>query len=1054
MSRLIDFLNHGTLPTVGRAAERERLIEFWRGTAEAYGLRAAIVVGEAGIGKSRLVEEILPLAGGEGGAVVHIKLYPESATSIVPLAARAVARCAELLNLTRHETEESTWSVASGLRRFSHLRPTLLVIEDLHLLVGDARKEFSSILQSVADEPISLLCTSRPLDLGARSVLERFMVEEIMLEGLSLSDVGELWGGLFGPPPGEETIALLHQVTLGNCLALRSALQGAIRSGTIADDGEGRWRPVVPRDHLAEEAGRNIRHLSEGMASRLGPGEREAAEALASLGEIFARETAAAVLADAERTIEMLIFKGVLTTAVTMAAPLGGRASRRPLLAFTHTLLHRYFIDDAAGDPSRLVGVIGSDLPLYSIIPFQRLAEYQGEITATPEELDRAIERICVVVLHLDGSSDWRLGRNVWAGGRRLAAIREAQLADGDEEDLLALRGTVLHYSLRVARGFESTAREMIDRFIDLTLSCRTERTLEYRLLALAHLQSWIARRDYPKCLEIWEEVDGWGMKFPSLRETEAYVIHMRGIVLAARSMADVARLREVEKRFQEMLATASEATRTRIMGSVAHYYMDQFEDEEELEKRLALLAELERRAGPSNVGLPWQRTILFFELGRFGDVLAVADGVSERLRERGLMGSYAQSRLLRLYTEAAFGAQPEAMERQARRLLGELPEHHVNMARSTTGTYLAEGLLLQGSWEWGMRLYREFHAGNRPPAPIGMQILVALEGEEYRERLTNLEGENEGLPMRTFVAAILAAGEDGGRIEEAIAPIMAPPIMRRGALVEMISAIMLAERLATGGLPESARVRIAAALRRMLDWLAAGGAFAFMRPLVERFAGYLPEEEIPRRRAEIERVEQEWRAASGDEVRKECSLSMIGTIELTREGEEAPIRPRGTRVRTLLGLLVADMMLEKPLSNLEFYRIASGEEDLDRARSIVHVGTYRLRELIGSDMIRTDGPTPRLDPERVDVDLLRAHELLNQAAAAAREEIWLRAVPLLTRALDILGDDVIFPSLYDPFFEALRGDFDNRIRSVVAACARGLRREGDEAGAERLEKY
>jgi len=52
---LLDFLNHGILPFVGRDSELERLVRFWSSTIDAGGLRTALLVGEAGIGKSRLV---------------------------------------------------------------------------------------------------------------------------------------------------------------------------------------------------------------------------------------------------------------------------------------------------------------------------------------------------------------------------------------------------------------------------------------------------------------------------------------------------------------------------------------------------------------------------------------------------------------------------------------------------------------------------------------------------------------------------------------------------------------------------------------------------------------------------------------------------------------------------------------------------------------------------------------------------------------------------------------------------------------------------------------
>src|SRR5688500_13676975 len=90
MRSLIDFFNHGIFPFTGRSGPLERLIAFWQGTADAPGLRVALVVGEAGVGKSRLVEEYIPRVAATGGAVIHARLYPGAATSIAGLLLEAI----------------------------------------------------------------------------------------------------------------------------------------------------------------------------------------------------------------------------------------------------------------------------------------------------------------------------------------------------------------------------------------------------------------------------------------------------------------------------------------------------------------------------------------------------------------------------------------------------------------------------------------------------------------------------------------------------------------------------------------------------------------------------------------------------------------------------------------------------------------------------------------------------------------------------------------------------------------------------------------------------
>jgi DNA-binding SARP family transcriptional activator len=169
----------------------------------------------------------------------------------------------------------------------------------------------------------------------------------------------------------------------------------------------------------------------------------------------------------------------------------------------------------------------------------------------------------------------------------------------------------------------------------------------------------------------------------------------------------------------------------------------------------------------------------------------------------------------------------------------------------------------------------------------------------------------------------------------------------------------------------------------------------------------------------------------------------MLGAISVTRPGTEA-VRPKGTRLRTLLGVLSADAMLERKLSNAEFYLLAAEEDDLDRARKSVYVAIHRLRDLLGRDVIVTDAETPRFDCARVSIDIVDASIALRDAKDAALDRDWLRASTSLLASLEIAHGEVPFPGLYDDFFEAAREDFEGSLHATVLRVARGLMHEGD----------
>ncbi len=1053
---LIDFSNHGTLPFVARERELERLVAFWQGTAEAQELRAALVTGESGVGKSRLLQELVPRVTALGGVVVHARLYPGASTSIAPIIARAMRFSGVSRGMLKKEPEDDIASVIGGLERMSRLRPVLVAVEDLHILSGEALAEFAVLLEALGGEGMSILAFARPMDLPARSLLERYLVEEIELKGFDEEGIEALWRELFATPPESEMIAVLARHTLGNALALRSTLRGALKSGALARDAAGIWRSSIPMQQFGEALDRNVRLLAEGMAAHLTEEERRAAGLLATLGEVFSREAGRLMIAPNEHLMDVLAFKGIVAEASPSILPLPGGSNVFAPLVFTHALLHRHLVELAEVDADRLVRVGARRLPLYSVLPWQLLAEHEGAIGLGRDELAEWIERSIDRALALDGTPDWAPAMEII---RAVEAVFEARARMWDAE-ATCVRARILTAKLELNLRADHTPEflEEAGRLLDLTEAPDCVDRLETRLLAFKYLVRGSWRSNYARCREIWEHAEASVVASPALRFTRAYVDLLETMASVGWAIPDEGLLRSIEARLDEIMASseAGDGLKDRAWRSIPRFFLNTYDDAAELDERLRLVADLERRLGANDVTLGTLKVPLYESIGMPEELHAAIALLAPRLKEQGLMRQYYQCRIIDICRSAWFAADTDGIVAAALRLRGEMPEALRGRFDLGAGFRLLRFALLRGEYEHARAVAATFMT-EAPTLHLGV-MLAAGEGR-LRDALDVLVPDDTHYADLLSLARLLRDGTENARAAAyaEMRQAFAAPILCVEDLTGVVCLLDMMRELAAdptnAAFVEDLSGDIRDVLGRAFAWMAERSFFGVLEPLLARHGHFLGERE----RARWGTVAAGIRAAYGERRRSAAAdarprLTMLGTIALHRPGEE-PVRPRGARLRTVLGLMVADRMLDTPLGYREFCRLASGgEDDPERARKMVSMAVLRLRESIGLDMIRTVGETPELDVARLQVDLLDAQRLLREATRAARSGGGLkRAFPLLLEALVLVGGEVPFPKLYDDFFEALRADFDYTLRAAVIEVGSGLLREGDPSAAEEV---
>jgi DNA-binding SARP family transcriptional activator len=1014
MRSLVDFLNHGALPFTGRKEEIAGLVDFWRGTVEAQGLRVALLQGEGGIGKSRLVEELIPRIVQGGGVVVHAKFYPESTASIAPLLARATWLSRGGRKLLAAEPEGTLSSVVTALQRIARLRPTLVVIEDLHLLadeLSDDRalptRELATLLGSLAGETISLLCAARPLPAGLRGLIEPWLVREIPLGGLEPEDYRSIWSRLFGGTAADEMLLPLQEATLGNPLAIRSALRGAINAGAIArNSAEEGWQLGVPADAFARRLEQSVGILSEGMAVHLSPAEREAACRVAMLGEVIARESAMLLLTDSGRSLDGLVFKGILVPSESAAPPLGLPASTRPLLAFSHTLVHRHFVARTtlgAGDLLRLVA--SAEAPLYSRLPFQLLPTLSHPVEIESAILRQAIVRCFDVAYAIDRTSDWKRATEIWEVARWLLQQYGERFSLEDRFELEA-RSITIRLGLLWRSPLDEEYLRLVDRFLELTGELTEGPALHYRLRALLYGDRTTWRTDPAAAAAYRSQITTLVAGAPELRSTWPYIDHLRDVAHAAWAGGDHAALRRMEAQLDDLVGIENldPELRQSALHGTQRYLINLFDTPEELARRKELLVALEAAGIASEPLVMVQRLSFHESIGEIDRVVELARVALPQIEEQGLQIEIAMTRLAQIVASILLGSDLEEALVAVATLHESVPAPIARRLHSTIVTRVTRALLLCGHESSARQIVERFG--------------------------------NDAAVLPDAVARLL------GMREEPIALESNSPLLRLDDLLLGSAALL------DGGSADD--------LVPLLDWAAERRLPALLSALLDRHRSMLGARDLARWKKRTDELQRQRRAeqmVAESLTDERMRVTMLGVIEIERPGAE-PNRLRGARLRSVLGVMVAELLIPEPLEYREFCRIAAGEDDPESARKILNVTVFRLRESMGAEAIITGGETPRLNMEILTIDLVEAYRRIRSAAEAARGGTLVRALPMLREAIAMIGGEVPFPGLYDSFFEALRGDLELELRAAIIDVATGLMREGDAGSAEELLRY
>src|SRR6516165_111059 len=315
------------LPFVSREAELGHLVDaFGRALADSH-CEVVTVLGQAGLGKSRLIEEFVRYVGGHaqvlrGRCLSYgdgITFWPiaeafRQAAGILPDDTDEAAR-AKLWSLTRggHEDaalriwslmgfgsgayakDELLWSVRAVLETIARRWPLVLILDDIHWAEPILLDLVEHVADTSAGVPLLIICAARHevLDDPPGFLAGRHGAHVIELQELSRTDTARVLKNLVGdlqlPAALEDRIL---SVADGNPLFAEQMISMLIDSGMILELDRG-WEFAGGYDDVTVPP--NISSLLASRLDRLPPIERDIVERAAVIGLEFQAAAVAAL---------------------------------------------------------------------------------------------------------------------------------------------------------------------------------------------------------------------------------------------------------------------------------------------------------------------------------------------------------------------------------------------------------------------------------------------------------------------------------------------------------------------------------------------------------------------------------------------------------------------------------------------------------------------------------------------------------------------------------------------------------------------------------------
>jgi tetratricopeptide (TPR) repeat protein len=214
-------------PLVGRSSELGSLI----GALNDGRTRGAVVSGASGVGKTRLVRELVAQAAADG----RVTAWVVGSRSMAEVSLGAFAHLLPGEEVATSGALEVARRVCEQVRRLSPDRPLVLGIDDAQLLDGPSAGLAHQLAAIGAAFVVATVRSGERVPDAVCALWKDGLAERVELRPMSRTETGVLLSGVLGGPVEQVTVHRLWAVSGGNVLFLRELVVAGREQGRLTD---------------------------------------------------------------------------------------------------------------------------------------------------------------------------------------------------------------------------------------------------------------------------------------------------------------------------------------------------------------------------------------------------------------------------------------------------------------------------------------------------------------------------------------------------------------------------------------------------------------------------------------------------------------------------------------------------------------------------------------------------------------------------------------------------------------------------------------------------